>query len=75
MRHLRVSEWQAMDFEYPLPVKILRQRLEDFVARYVRPCICARHRCVTEGGFSPAFVQDLKALGRSEALWILFCPA
>ena len=75
MRHLRVSEWQAMDFEYPLQVHVLRQRLEDFVARYVRPYIGAWHRCVTEGGSSSAFMEGLKALGRSECLWILFCPA
>ena len=63
-----------MDFEYSPRVQALRQRLEAFMERYVLPYNGAWHRSVAEGIFPPPFMDDLKALARSEGLWNLFLP-
>jgi acyl-CoA dehydrogenase len=63
-----------MDFEYSPKVQALRQRLEDFIERYVLPYNGAWHRSVAQGIFPPPFMADLKALARSEGLWNLFLP-
>jgi len=64
-----------MDFEYSPQVQALRQRLDDFMERYVLPYNGAWHRSVAQGIFPPPFVDDLKALARSEGLWNLFLPS
>src|SRR5450830_1629399 len=63
-----------MDFEYSPQVQALRQRLDDFMERYVLPYNGAWHRSVAEGVFPPPFMDDLKALAKSEGLWNLFLP-
>ena len=63
-----------MDFDYSPRVQALRQRLEAFMERYVLPYNGAWHRSVAEGIFPPPFMDDLKALARSEGLWNLFLP-
>ncbi len=63
-----------MDFEYSERVLALRQHLEEFIDRYVLPYNAAWHRSVGQGVFPPPFLQDLKALARSEGLWNLFLP-
>ena len=63
-----------MDFEYSQQVQALRQRLEDFVDRYVLPHNGAWHRAVAEGVYPPPFLEDLKTLAKSEGLWNLFLP-
>jgi acyl-CoA dehydrogenase len=63
-----------MDFAYSPQVLELRQRLEEFIDRYVLPHNAAWHQSVTQGIFPPAFLEDLKALAKSEGLWNLFLP-
>ncbi len=63
-----------MDFDYSPAVQALRLRLQDFVDRYVLPYNGAWHRSVQEGVFPPPFMEDLKALAKSEGLWNLFLP-
>ncbi len=63
-----------MDFDYSPKVQALRQRLEDFMDRYLLPHNGAWHQAVAQGVFPPPFMQDLKALARSEGLWNLFLP-
>jgi len=64
-----------MDFEYSPRVQTLRQRLEDFIDRYVLPYNGAWHHSVAQGIFPPPFMEDLKALAKSEDLWNLFLPS
>ena len=64
-----------MDFDYSPQVQALRQRLDDFMERYVLPYNGAWHRSVAQGIFPPPFVDDLKTLARSEGLWNLFLPS
>ncbi len=63
-----------MDFDYSPPVQALRQRLQEFIDRYVLPYNGAWHRSVSQGVFPPPFMDDLKALAKSEGLWNLFLP-
>ncbi|MEI8029497.1 MAG: acyl-CoA dehydrogenase family protein [Comamonadaceae bacterium] len=63
-----------MDFEYSPQVRAWRRRLEDFIERYVLPYNPAWHRSVSQGIFPPSFMEDLKALAKSEGLWNLFLP-
>ena len=63
-----------MDFEYSPQVQQMRQRLEEFVDRYVLPYNGAWHRSVAQGIYPPPFLEDLKALARAEGLWNLFLP-
>ena len=53
----------------------MRQRLEEFIDRYVLPYNGAWHRSVAQGVFPPLFMNDLKALARAEGLWNLFLPS
>ncbi len=64
-----------MDFEYSPQVQEQCRRLEDFIDRYVLPYNAAWHQSVAQGVFPPPFMEDLKALARSEGLWNLFLPA
>ena len=64
-----------MNFEYSPQVQSLRQRLEDFIDRYVLPYNGAWHHAVAQGIFPPPFMDDLKSLARSEGLWNLFLPS
>lgn len=63
-----------MNFEYTPTVTALRQRLEAFMDRYLLPYNAAWHRSVAQGVFPPPFLEDLKALAKSEGLWNLFLP-
>ena len=63
-----------MNFEYSPQVQKMRQRLEEFVDRYVLPYNGAWHRSVAQGIYPPPFLEDLKALARAEGLWNLFLP-
>lgn len=63
-----------MDFEYSPKVLGLRQRLQDFIERYLLPYNAAWHRAVAQGNYPPPFLDDLKTLAKSEGLWNLFLP-
>ncbi|MHB8950365.1 MAG: acyl-CoA dehydrogenase family protein [Rhodoferax sp.] len=64
-----------MNFDYSPQVQNLRRRLEDFIDRFVLPYNGAWHNAVAQGIFPPPFMNDLKALARSEGLWNLFLPS
>jgi acyl-CoA dehydrogenase len=63
-----------MDFGYSDRAQAFRQRLDDFIDRYLLPYNAAWHQSVAQGIYPPPFVQDLKAMARSEGLWNLFLP-
>ena len=63
-----------MDFEYPPKVLARCQQLEAFVERYLRPYNAAWHQAMAQGIYPPTFVEDLKALARSEGVWNRFLP-
>ena len=56
-----------MDFAYSPRVEALRQQLNDFMERYIVPRIGQWHREVQAGQYPVSFMDDLKALARSEA--------
>lgn len=64
-----------MDFAYSPRVEALRQQLNDFMERYIVSRIGQWHREVQAGQYPVSFMDDLKALARSEGLWNLFLPA
>jgi acyl-CoA dehydrogenase len=63
-----------MDFAHSPRALELRQRLADFMQRYVLPYNPAWHRAVQEGVYPPPFVEDLKVLAQDEGLWNMFLP-
>lgn len=63
-----------MDFAHSPRALALRQRLDDFMQRYLLPYNAAWHRAVQEGVYPPPFLEDLKTLAREEGLWNLFLP-
>ena len=63
-----------MDFA-PSPLALQwRQRLMDFMQRYLLPYNAAWHGSVQDGIYPPPFLEDLKSLARDEGLWNLFLP-
>ena len=63
-----------VDFDYSARAQALRQRLDDFIERFLLPYNAAWHQSVAQGVYPPPFVDDLKALARSEGLWNMFLP-
>ena len=63
-----------MDFAPSPLARQWRQRLDDFMQRYLLPYNAAWHRSVQDGVYPPPFLEDLKALARDEGLWNLFLP-
>jgi acyl-CoA dehydrogenase len=63
-----------MDFDYSPRVEQLRKQVREFMDEYVVPRIPEYDREVAAGNRHPAFLEDLKALARSEGLWNLFLP-
>ncbi len=64
-----------MEFAYTSKVEDLRRRVSAFMDEHVVPRIGAWNEEVAAGRFPPSFMDDLKALARSEGLWNLFLPA
>jgi len=63
-----------MDFEYSPETQQRCADLQAFIERYLLPYNAAWHRSVTQGVFPPPFLEDLKALAKSEGWWNLFLP-
>jgi acyl-CoA dehydrogenase len=63
-----------MDFEHTPKVQELSNRLAQFIERFLLPYNPAWHQSVAQGVFPPPFVEDLKALAKSEGLWNMFLP-
>lgn len=64
-----------MDFSYSPQVEKLRRQLRDFMDDHVLPRVRDHQRFVDTGDWPPPFLDDLKALARSEGLWNLFLPS
>jgi acyl-CoA dehydrogenase len=63
-----------MDFAYSPRVEALRAQLQAFMDAHIVPRIRLWNEEVGAGRYPPVFVEDLKALARSEGLWNLFLP-
>jgi len=63
-----------MDFEYSAQTQQRCVALRAFVERYLLPYNAAWQQSVAQGVFPPPFLQDLKALAKSEGWWNLFLP-
>ncbi len=64
-----------MDFEHSSKVLALQAQVRDFMDRHIVPAMSEWRREVAAGNAHPAFMEDMKALARSENLWNLFLPA
>lgn len=62
-----------MNFEYSQKVQTLRRQLLDFMDDHVLPRIAAWNKAEADHVYPP-FMDDLKALAKSEGLWNLFLP-
>jgi acyl-CoA dehydrogenase len=63
-----------MDFAYTDKVEELRARVRIFMDDHIVPRAGEWHKEVDEGRFPVSFLEDLKALAKSEGLWNLFLP-
>ncbi len=64
-----------MDFSYSEKTQALREQLREFMDQHVVPRIGAWQQEVAAGIYPVSFMEDLKALARSEGLWNLFLPS
>ncbi len=64
-----------MDFAYTEKVEQLRRRVRDFLDDHIVPRICQWRDEADAGRYPVSFLEDLKALAKSEGLWNLFLPA
>lgn len=64
-----------MDFAYTPKVEALRRRVRDFLDDHIVPRIRQWRDEVHAGRYPVSFMDDLKALAKSEGLWNLFLPA
>lgn len=62
-----------MNFEFSPKIQTLRRQLLDFMEDYVIPRIGAWNQAEADHAY-PEFIDDLKALAKSEGLWNLFLP-
>ncbi len=63
-----------MDFAYTPKVQELRRRVQSFMDEHIVPRIRQYDEEVARGCFPVSFLEDLKALAKSEGLWNLFLP-
>jgi len=63
-----------MDFAYAPKVEALRARVRSFMDTYIVPRVSQYKEEVEAGHFPVSFIEDLKALAKSEGLWNLFLP-
>jgi acyl-CoA dehydrogenase len=63
-----------MDFGYSPKVEELRNRVRNFMDEYILPRVRQYKEEVHAGIFPVSFMEDLKALAKSEGLWNLFLP-
>jgi acyl-CoA dehydrogenase len=63
-----------MDFGYTPKVEDLRTRVRNFMDQHILPRVRQYREEVHAGIFPVSFMEDLKALAKSEGLWNLFLP-
>jgi len=64
-----------MDFDYSDRCKELQAKLTDFMEAHIVPRDKQWHEEVKAGRYPVSFMEDLKALAKSEGLWNLFLPS
>ncbi|MBZ0217224.1 MAG: acyl-CoA dehydrogenase family protein, partial [Fimbriimonadaceae bacterium] len=64
-----------MDFAYSKKCEDLRNRVRGFMEDHILPRNKQWHKEVAEGAYPVSFMDDLKALAKSEGLWNLFLPS
>ncbi len=64
-----------MEFTYSDRCNALRQQLTEFMEEHVIPRDRLWHKEVKAGQYPVSFMEDLKALARSQGLWNLFLPS
>ena len=63
-----------MDFNYSPKCEAMRTQVRQFMDEYVVPRLGLAQKEFAEGRFPLSFMEDLKALAKSEGLWNLFLP-
>lgn len=63
-----------MNFEYSPKVEALRTQVRRFIDQNILPRVRQYRQEVHAGNFPVSFMDDLKALAKSEGLWNLFLP-
>lgn len=63
-----------MDFSYSPKCESMRAQVRDFMDAHVVPRLGLAQKEFDEGRFPLSFMEDLKALAKSEGLWNLFLP-
>ena len=64
-----------MEFTYSDRCNALRQQLTEFMEEHVIPRDRLWHKEVKADQYPVSFMEDLKALARSQGLWNLFLPS
>ena len=63
-----------MDFSYSPKCEAMRAQVRDFMDDHLVPRLGLAQREFDQGRFPLSFIEDLKALAKSEGLWNLFQP-
>ena len=63
-----------MYFQYSSKIKALRTRVRDFMDAHIVPRVRQHREEIEAGRFPVSFMEDLKALAKSDGLWNLFLP-
>jgi acyl-CoA dehydrogenase len=63
-----------MDFAYSPKVEQLRERVRNFLDRYVIAHLARWHQDIERGVYPPMVLEELKPLAKTEGLWNLFLP-
>ncbi len=63
-----------MDFAYSDKTEEMRRRVTDFFEDHILPRNGQWHEEVEQGNYPVSFMEDLKALAKSEGLWNMFLP-
>lgn len=64
-----------MEFDHSAKALALQAQVREFMDRHIVPAMAEWRGEVASGNPHPAFMEDMKALARSENLWNLFLPA
>ena len=63
-----------MDFDYSEKTQALRMRVRGFLDDHIMPRLAQWNTEVHNGQYPVSFMEDLKALAKSEGLWNMFLP-
>jgi acyl-CoA dehydrogenase len=69
-----IAQEDQLDFNYSTKCEAMRAQVGQFIDVHVIPRVGLAHKEFAEGRFPLSFMDDLKALAKSEGLWNLFLP-